>query len=92
MKFFAIHFRHLKNARIAPETLFLNHPEVILFLYIFQLIDQGRKYDKFPWVTFKCLSVLLCDPQDLMKNRKKPSEKTGVGSDIKKITQVTRYK
>jgi len=92
MTFFPLLFLDTKSARIAVEILILNHSEVIFFMYIFQLIDQGRKRDTSPWVTFKCLSVQLCDPQDLMKNRKKPSEKTGVGSDIKKIVQATRYK
>jgi len=92
MTFFPLHFLYTKNARIAVGILILNHSEGIFFMYIFQLIDQGRKSDTFPWVMFKCLSVQLCDPQDLMKNRKKPSEKTGVGSEIKKIMQATRYK
>ena len=87
-----IRLRNIENARFGAGILIMNHLEVIFFMYIFQLIDQGRKNDLFPWVTFKCLSVQLCDPQDLMKNRKKPSEKTGVGSDIKKIVQATRYK
>jgi len=92
MTFFRIPFLDTKSARIAVEILILNHSEVIYFLYNFQLIHQGRKSDTFSWVMFKCLSVQLCDPQDLMKNRKKPSEKTGVGSDIKKIVKATRYK
>jgi hypothetical protein len=92
MNFFPPLLLCTKNARIGVEILILNHSEVIFFMYIFQLIDQGRKSHIFPWVTFKCLSVQLCDPQDLMKNRKKPSEKTGVGSDIKKIMQAIRYK
>lgn len=66
---------YTKNARIAVEILIFDHSEVIFFMYIFELIDQVRKNNIFPWVTFKCLSVQLCDPQDLMKNRKKPSEK-----------------
>jgi hypothetical protein len=92
MTFLRIPFLYTKNARIAVEILILNHSEVIFFMYNFQLIHQGRKKDTLSWVMFKCLSVQLCDPQDLMKNRKKPSEKTGVGSDIKKIVQATRYK
>ena len=91
-KFFPLFLLYTKNPRIAAEILILNRSEVIFFMYIFQLIDQGRKSGTFPWVMFKCLSVQLCDPQDLMKNRKKPSEKTGVGSEIKKIMQAIRYK
>jgi len=56
-------------------------------------LERQKKGESKPWVTFKCLSVLLCDPQDLMKNRRptKISQWVDVGSDVK-FNKVTRYK
>jgi hypothetical protein len=38
----------------------------------FLRIDVRRKKKIRSWITFKCSSVLLCDPQDQMTNRRKP--------------------
>lgn len=72
-----------KNAKNTVETSILNQSEVIFSLNIFLTIELRTKMNVQPWITFKCLNVLLCDPQDLMTNRRK-SGKSQVSVQKKK--------
>jgi hypothetical protein len=56
------------------KNAILKHSEGIFLKNKFLSINQGWKMKARPWITFKCLNVLLCDPQDLMMNRRKPDK------------------
>jgi hypothetical protein len=73
-----------ENAKNTLKTHILKHSEVIFYLNNFLTIDLRRKTKVRPWITFKCLNVLLCDPQDQMTNRRKP-HKSQVSVHKKKV-------
>lgn len=61
-------FTSAKYAQITIEMVNSEGLGSHFFINIFQPIDNGRKTEVAPWIMFKCLNVLLCDPHVLMTN------------------------